>query len=301
MGLVQVVRFITTHPLNRRHKARAVARFLRWQIATRLRPGPRVVPFAGRARLRVHRGMAGATGNIYCGLHEFEDMALVCHALRPTDTFVDVGANIGSYTVLAAAVAGARAIAFEPVPATFAHLQDNIRLNALDARVQAHNTAVGREPGTVRFTSGFDTVNHVASPTEQQAAAGALATIQVPVVPLDQFAPDLAPALIKIDVEGFETDVIAGARRLLQSDTLQAVLMELNGSGARYGYEDAALHRTMLDLNFKPHQYAPFERELREIPGINTAGGNTIYVRNAEQLRARLKSAPPLSVLGTEL
>ena len=45
-------------------------------------------------------GMTGATGNVYCGLHEFEDMALVLHALRPRDLFVDVGANVGSYTVL---------------------------------------------------------------------------------------------------------------------------------------------------------------------------------------------------------
>lgn len=52
------------------------------------------------ARLMVRNGMTGATGNIYCGLHEFTDMSFVLHLLRPDDLFVDVGANIGSYTVL---------------------------------------------------------------------------------------------------------------------------------------------------------------------------------------------------------
>src|SRR4051812_22416367 len=104
MGLGYTLRFVTGHPLNRGHKARALGRFLRWQVASRIWDGPRVVPFAGAARLLVHRGMMGATGNVYCGLHEFEDMALVIHALRPEDMFFDVGANVGSYTVLAAAV-----------------------------------------------------------------------------------------------------------------------------------------------------------------------------------------------------
>ena len=63
--------------------------------------------------------MTGATGNIYTGLHEFEDMMFLLHLLRPGDIFVDAGANIGSYTVLASAVVGAKSISFEPVPPLF--------------------------------------------------------------------------------------------------------------------------------------------------------------------------------------
>ncbi len=42
----------------------------------------------------VEPGTTGATGNVYCGLHEFEDMALLLHILRKVDRFVDIGANI---------------------------------------------------------------------------------------------------------------------------------------------------------------------------------------------------------------
>ncbi len=73
--------------------------------------------------------MNGATGNFYTGLHEFEDMSFVLHALRSTDVFVDVGANIGSYTVLAAAVVGAQCIAFEPILETYGHLLQNVNLD----------------------------------------------------------------------------------------------------------------------------------------------------------------------------
>ena len=62
------------------------------------------------------------TGNIYCGLVEFADMAFVLHVLRAGDLFVDIGANAGAYTLLASSVAGAKTTCFEPAPATYARL-----------------------------------------------------------------------------------------------------------------------------------------------------------------------------------
>lgn len=64
-------------------------------------PGPVAVPFVENTRLLVGTGMAGATGNVYAGLHEFQDMAFVLHALRPSSFFLDGGANVGVYTVVA--------------------------------------------------------------------------------------------------------------------------------------------------------------------------------------------------------
>jgi predicted RNA methylase len=75
--------------------------------------------------------MTGATGNIYAGLHDFHEMALLLHFLRPCDVFVDIGANVGAYSVLASGVVGAKTFAFEPVPQTFACLRDNVRMNDL--------------------------------------------------------------------------------------------------------------------------------------------------------------------------
>ena len=112
-ALVNILNFIAGHPLTRDQKVRAFCRFLCWQIKCRLQREV-IVPWIAGTNLAVRRGMAGATGNIYCGLHEFEDMAFLLHLLRPEDTFVDVGANIGSYTILAAGVCRARSIAFEP-------------------------------------------------------------------------------------------------------------------------------------------------------------------------------------------
>jgi Met-10+ like-protein len=87
--------------------------------------------------------MHGATGNIYCGLHEFAEMAFTLHLLRPGDLFADIGANVGSYTVLAAGVCGARVVAVEPGPAAGAALAKNIALNRLGDRVSVAAVALG--------------------------------------------------------------------------------------------------------------------------------------------------------------
>src|SRR6185437_5282689 len=96
-------------------------RFAGWQFQSRIFRRPVIYPFLEKSKIIVQGGMTGATGNIYTGLHEFEEMMFLLHLLRPADLFADVGANVGSYTILASAVAGAGSISFEPLPATFLH------------------------------------------------------------------------------------------------------------------------------------------------------------------------------------
>lgn len=296
LNVLRSLSFVARHPLNRGRPLRAVSRVLSWQLGMRLLPGAVAVPFVGDTRLLVTRGMAGATGNVYCGLHEFEDMAFVLHALRPGDLFVDAGANVGAYTVLAAGAAGARALAIEPIPGTFTKLLDNIRLNDLAARVMARNVGLGREMGTLEFTKTLDTVNHVAVAGEAGADK-----LQVPVVPLDDLLAGTQPAVIKIDVEGFESEVIKGAEGTLRAEALLAVLMELNGSGARYGFSDEELHRQMLSFGFQTARYMPDRRELQITGGTIGDGGNTLYVRKPAELQERLKSAPRHAVHGRQI
>ena len=157
---------INKHPLARKHRLTAYFKFFKWQLWQALFPGIRKVKFIGNTYLLANKGMTGATGNIYCGLHEFEDMALVLHFLRREDTFIDIGANVGSYTILASGVCGANTISFEPAPQTFLYLQNNVKINNIEHLVSLQNEAVGAEKGTLNFTSDLDTVNHVLSTNE---------------------------------------------------------------------------------------------------------------------------------------
>src|SRR5436305_706072 len=90
----------TSHPLTRHAPLKAWLRFFSWQIRSRVKKEI-LFEWVGGQQLAVRRGMTGATGNIYVGLHEFVDMLFTLHFLRQEDLFLDIGSNIGSYTVLA--------------------------------------------------------------------------------------------------------------------------------------------------------------------------------------------------------
>jgi hypothetical protein len=136
-------------------------------------------------------------------------------------------------------------------------------------------------------------VNHVVGAIEEGVTG-----ISVAVKSLDEALRDQHPTVLKIDVEGFETRVIEGGSNILAEPTLLAVVMELNGSGERYGFDESALHRRMLLHMFKPFAYSPFDRQLRPLDGTNSSSGNTIYIKDYSQVRARLESAPAFSVNG---
>jgi FkbM family methyltransferase len=291
-ALLDTLRFVTSHPLNRKRPIQALVAWAKWQLGSRLVPGAVAVNFVNDVQILVAPGMTGATGNVYAGLHEFQDMSFVLHCLRAGDLFVDVGANVGSYTLLAGGGAGANCLAVEPILSTFRQLAKNIALNDLKETVSLFNVAVGHEEGKIRFTLGLDTENHVADELEAKLRD----TLEVDLTTLDTIVAGRKPRVIKIDVEGFETNVISGGHRTLSDTSLCAVLIELNGLGMRYGFDEERIHQKMLGYGFCPFVYAPLERSLSRAPGKNRSG-NTLYVKNLDFVSDRLLGSPPYRVL----
>ena len=295
--MLNTLRFIISHPLNRQHKIAALFRYLKWQIFSRLVKGPVKVRFVNDAVLLVKHGMTGATGNIYCGLHEFEEMAFLLHYLRRDDLFFDIGANVGSYTVLASAVIGAKTQAFEPVPETYSALSDNIRVNNIENLVEARLVAIGDTDGDIQMTNNLDTTNHIISSLDP--CAGKMIT--VPEKKISNYIGNKIPDLIKIDVEGYETKVINGAEELFAGDRPGAVIMELNGSGKRYGFDENKLHQKMMKFGYRTYIYDPFKRELEKIDTRNTKSGNALYLKDPVSARERLSTATAFHVLEAEI
>ena len=278
--MLKTLRFIWTHPLNEQGRLSALGRFFRWQIVSRLAPGRTKVPFVGETRLFMRKGMTGATGNYYCGLHEPDEMGFVLHLLRPGDLFLDVGANIGSYSILAGGI-GARVLSIEPIPETFRLLEDNVALNRLTHLVECRCLGIADQSGMLKFTSGLDTMNHIID--ENDVADG----IEVPVETIDSILQGRCPTLVKIDVEGHEARALAGARTTLRDQRLQAIILETNGLSDRLGHGPAELTETLREAGFAIHHYDAVQRELRPGP----RGNNSIFVRDADAIRDRLTSS----------
>jgi FkbM family methyltransferase len=271
--LIATLKFILSHPLNRGIPLSALGRFAAWQLASRVRDEIEF-EWLEDAKLIVSRRMTGATGNIYCGLHEFVEMGFLLHLLRPNDLFLDVGANIGSYTVLAARVCNARVIAFEPDPDAARVLRRNIAINHLNGLADVQEAALGAAHGQIAFTMGLGTMNRVAGPDDKSVQV-------VQIEKLDDIPSAEAPTLIKLDVEGFEEQVLSGARRVLGSPSLLAVQSELCSP---------MIQDTLESFGFKQRFYDPFTRTLRCVPfGYRTS--NALFVRAIELVTERIIGA----------
>jgi FkbM family methyltransferase len=148
-------------------------------------------------------------------IHRFEWRELkmiieACARLKP-DVFIDVGANLGLYTcVLGHLGVVPRLIAFEPDRDNFARLKANLALNNLTARVETHEAAVG-----ARF--GMATLVPSAPANRGMSRIGSgEGAYDVRVMALDEVVPHIGRNIaIKIDVEGFEDEVLSGASQLL--------------------------------------------------------------------------------------
>jgi FkbM family methyltransferase len=140
--------------------------------------------------------------------------------VRPGQTCLDVGANIGAWVIQFAHLVGptGRVIAFEPNPAARAVLEDHVRLNHLGGIARIVPAAVGAGPGEVPFyAAGSDGMSRVGAPNP--LVADRAVPLTVPVVTLDDWcrAENVAPDWLFIDVEGFEGHALAGAVEVVRS------------------------------------------------------------------------------------
>lgn len=148
------------------------------------------------------------------------------NAIQFGDVVWDVGANVGFYTRQFAEIVGAegKVFAFEPSPEAAKKVA---ALKASHTTIQLMNAALSNEPGKAFFdiSSGGDSVtNHL---TEQ--ATTSADQVEVDVTTGDIFSCENGvPSIIKIDVEGFELEVLQGMKTLLASEGLRGIFCEVH-------------------------------------------------------------------------
>jgi FkbM family methyltransferase len=155
---------------------------------------------------------------------------------QPGEILLDCGANVGMYTIWAAATRGTRVYAFEPESQNYALLNRNIQHNQLQGLVKAYCMGLSDKSGLfdlhmadMRVGGSCHAVDQALDfelkPLKPLFAQGCVAST------LDELVADGAvpvPTHIKIDVDGFEHKVVAGARRTLVNPAVRSVLIETN-------------------------------------------------------------------------
>lgn len=212
--------YVRNHPANVSRPWRQVGAAARLQVAGRLLNRRQLVPIGTHSMMWADV-RHGASAKVACANPpDWAEMLAWRKFLKPGDTFVDVGANVGTYTLWVSDL-GVRAIAVEPDPAARALLSENLALNGYDVEVLP--VALAGAPGTMRLTSGLDGANHLV--TGDMAAGDAQ---EVPVETLDNVIGNRIIAGVKIDVEGAESLVLSGAQRALESQRIRCLQLEWN-------------------------------------------------------------------------
>lgn len=220
-------------------------RLLRWLVSHGLGehlPGMRVRYDGGRV-FELPEGDLMYGPIIISGEWEPSESRIVSSILNPGDFVIDIGANHGWYTLLMAGVVGpeGRVLAVEPCPPIWMALTHNLEINSNPAQITARHLALGAEPGHV-------TINVFRGLPHGHASASTLGrddyvAFEVPSVTLDSLVTEVGdqpPSLIKLDVEGAERLVLAGAAETLRRGPM--VLLEVNKeTSAAFGYLPADL------------------------------------------------------------
>jgi len=155
------------------------------------------------------------------GKYEGEVASILSELITKNTTFIDVGANIGYFTVLFSRLART-VYAFEPVPSIFGSLLRNISLNNLQ-NVRALRCAVSKEPGRVRIFESKISEGHDSTIKRSEHDG----SILVDAVSLDEAVePSAGSIVLKVDTEGSEMDVVLGAMRLIGSGRVSAIVLE---------------------------------------------------------------------------
>jgi FkbM family methyltransferase len=210
-----VVRYVWGHPSNSGRRVRAVLRAARYQAQARLLRRRAVARLGERSRLWVDPHRTAAAMVLYANPPDLPEMRVWRRVLRDGGLFIDVGANVGTYTIWAAEL-GAEVIALEPATDTFRLLKENIALNGY--QVTAVQAAAGDHCGTARFTAGLDAGNRLAPD----------GSVLTELVTIDSLIGDRRVTGMKIDVEGFEIDVLRGAGRALADHRIGLIQIEWN-------------------------------------------------------------------------
>jgi len=259
-------------------------RFLMAQIFWRTGWGSWITfPLRG---FRLHLHPANLAWQLWIERHNRDDdLKLISSLLKPGDTMIDVGANIGFTALEGAQAVGMKGIvhAIEPHPVIHRYLEENLALNRFGPpQIQTYAIAVGDAPCAtgVQFTNDRrDDMNFMIRQAPAHQSGTDNSRITVPVTTLDALFPTLACCdLLKIDVEGAEVFVLRGATELLKH-TRQILIEAGEFNSQQYGVSPAdLLHQ--LNLAGFTVQEADTGRQPVSLERYKSHVGNWLAIRN---------------------
>lgn len=218
------------------------------------------VQFAGRSfKLDRAQGTDQVARDIAIGSYEAPlPMLMMATLVRTEGVFIDVGANTGVYSVMAAKFSPEKAIiAFEPLPAVLEVLRKNISLNGLEKSISVKEIALSDRPGTATLhipdpSHGLlETSASLEADFKTHSATSGAQTIEVDIATLDSLELQGPISVIKVDIEGHEHAFLEGAKNTLMRER-PMVFFEVLHSAQRNQIRKIARELSYVDFRLRP-------------------------------------------------
>lgn len=200
--------------------------------------------------------------------HEKFELNLFKNSLKKGDIVLDLGANIGLYSLSAAKIVGnsGKIYSFEPDPITFKNLKKNIESNKCD-NVELINKAVSNKTGTIAFTSSENissrSKNHIKSDDEPESNS-----IKIHTIKIDDFFENKVNVInvIKMDIEGAEFEALKGMKKIIDKNKHLKIFLEFSPFMLkRLNADIAEMINFFKSCNFKINKINEEEDKLEEI------------------------------------
>lgn len=291
IGPVTRLRLVWNHPANRGRRLRAVLRGTAWLGYRLLASRPVTLRDPAGFRFPAYPDNPSAKRMVlYAGRPDYHEMRFMEHYLRPGDGVVDVGANVGIYTLLSAALVGpsGRVLAFEPGELARKRLETAVADNGF-RQVTIRSEAVGATADRVRFLRGRGVGNRVAARGDDGHPVTDRRQVN-----LDAELRGSEWAFAKIDVEGAEPLVLEGAHECLAAADPPVWLIEVNGKLHDYGFDENQLEDWLAERGYDLAVYDADFRVLRFGRGLwrkrsSEPGAGNLFAVARERRNAIMK------------
>ncbi len=242
---------IVNHPLNRKSKIKTFLRLLWWKVNQLTFKLPTIVELVPGRKIICYPDSSSGGLIVYKRLFDYEEMQYLLKHLKKESTFIDIGANIGDYSLIASSIITKRTIhTFEPFHSVLARLKENIALNKIN-NITIHEEVVSDKDGYEYFDLESESeVNHITYTKTE-------ASLKLKCIKLDTFAERNKLSMInflKVDVEGAEMKALKGAERLLSEHKVKTILLELNKNNQVFGTTNLEIVRYLHTFGYKLYQ-----------------------------------------------
>ena len=235
-----------------------------------LRRNRTLYPWVNDLLLNVQWDQSVATLSYLYGIQDLREFQFMQNFLSRSDVFVDMGGNIGTYSIFASGVIGCQVHTFEPDVETSAILRKNVRLNGLENLITVHDMALGSKIGETEFSVGLKAKNRILEENEL-ATRNTLVKIST----LDSLGLD-GVSIIKIDIEGNELSALKGSVETLNSETLFCLIIEMNLNPK--DSHDIEIFKYVSSFGFSPIRYSS-DGSWEYSSYLQNSDWNTIFVR----------------------